>query len=117
MNWLMPFSILGGLFLVAMLIRRAGLPGTTPFQAAGLTCLITMLALAVLEHALLVLPLPFTALWSFWLRRSQKAAQPTMVAVCAAAEAEESGARRLAMAAPGWSAERNFNLTPAESAV
>ncbi len=117
MNWLMPFSILGGLFLVALLMRRAGLPGTTPFQAAGLTCLITMLALAVLEHALLVLPLPFTALWSFWLRRSQKAAQPTMVAACQAVEAEENGARRLAMAAPGWSAERNFNLTPAESAV
>jgi len=117
MNWLMPFSILGGLFLVALLMRRAGLPGTTPFQAAGLACLITLLALAVLEHALLVLPLPFTALWSFWLRRSQKAAQPSMVAACQAVEAEEMGARRLALAAPGWPAERNFNLTPAESAV
>ncbi len=117
MNWLMPFSILGGLFLVALLIRRAGLPGTTAFQSVGLTCLITMLALAVLEHALLVLPLPFTALWSFWLRRSQKAAQPTMVAVCLAAEAEETEARRLALAAPGWTTERNFNLSPAESAV
>jgi putative photosynthetic complex assembly protein 2 len=70
MNWLMPFSILGGAFLVAVLARRAGEAGTTPFQLAGLTCVITLLALAVLEHALLVLPLPFTALWGFWLRHT-----------------------------------------------
>jgi len=117
MNWLMPFSILGGLFLVAMLMRWASQPGTTPFQAAGYACLITMLALAVLEHALLVLPLPFTALWRFWLRRSQLAAQPSMAAVCQAAEAEQIEARRLALAAPAWPNDHTFNLSPAESAV
>jgi hypothetical protein len=76
-----------------------------------------MLALAVLEHALLVLPLPFTALWSFWLRRSQRAAQPSMALVCQAAQAEQIEDRRLALAAPGWSHDHNFNLSPASTAV
>jgi hypothetical protein len=76
-----------------------------------------MLALAVLEHALLVLPLPFTALWGFWLRRSQRAAQPSIAAVCQAAEAEQIEARRLALAASGWPQDHSFNLSPAESAI
>ena len=32
----MPFSVLGGSFLVALLARKAGAAGVTPFQAAGL---------------------------------------------------------------------------------
>lgn len=88
MNWLMPFSILGGIFLVAELVRRAYAPGVTPFEAAGLSCLITMLSLAVLEHALLVTPLPFTALWSPWLRHARGTERP-----------------------------RDFNLSPVQSTV
>ncbi len=68
MNWLMPVSLLGGLLATFWLVHLARNPGTTPFALTGLAFLITMLALAVLEHALLVLPLPFDALWGWWLR-------------------------------------------------
>ena len=75
MNVLMPVSLAGGTLAVVLLVQRAGLTDVTPFQLAGLTFVITMLALAVLEHALLVLPLPFTMLWAWWLRK-QDAARP-----------------------------------------
>ena len=112
MNWLMPFSVLGGSFLVAELVRRAGAPGVTPFQAVGYGCLITMLALAVLEHTLLVLPLPFTALWSFWLRYAGKTVEPTIVAA-ELSVAVQSEAKRM----PGWANETNFNLSPVKTAI
>ena len=112
MNWLMPFSILGGSFLVAILVRRAIVPGITPFEAAGLSCLITMLSLAVLEHALLVLPLPFTALWGFWLRWSHNAPQPTNVRVSNTPPLIQAE-RRKAARIP----DAKFNLSPAESAI
>ncbi len=76
MNWLMPVSIGAGSLLVALLWMRLRAPGTTAVQAAGLTCLVTMLALAVIEHAMLVLPLPFTDLWSWFLRLSGRAPPP-----------------------------------------
>jgi putative photosynthetic complex assembly protein 2 len=69
MNWLMPVSLACGAALVAVLVQRAMVPGIGAFRSAGLSFLITMLVLAVLEHAMLVLPLPFAALWSWWLSR------------------------------------------------
>ncbi len=68
MNFLMPFSITGGTIVTTLLVRRAIEPGIDATQAAGLTFLITMLGLAVLEHWVLVLPLPFEKLWSWVLR-------------------------------------------------
>ncbi len=112
MNWLMPFSLVGGTLLVAFLVQKAGAPGVTPFQQAGYGCLITMLALAVLEHALLVLPLPFTALWSLWLRHAGRSAQSTIVGVAEAPASVQSETRRK----PGWVRDGNFNLSPAETA-
>ena len=60
MNALMPISLAGGGLLVAVLGRGAH---ATP----GLVFVVTMLALAVLEHAMLVAPVPFEALWGWWL--------------------------------------------------
>ncbi len=68
MNWLMPVSLAGGVLVTVWLVHRARQPGLAPAGFASLVFLVTMLALAVLEHALLVLPLPFTALWGWWLR-------------------------------------------------
>jgi len=68
MNFLMPFSITGGTVVATILVGRATEPGIDATRAAGLTFLITMLALAVLEHWVLVLPLPFEKLWSWVLR-------------------------------------------------
>jgi putative photosynthetic complex assembly protein 2 len=113
MNWLMPFSLVGGSLLVAFLVHKASAPGVTAFQSAGYGCLVTMLALAVLEHALLVLPLPFTALWGFWLRHAETSAQPTVVGVAEPTPVVQNTVRRK----PGWATESNFNLSPAKSAI
>ena len=77
MNWLMPISLAGGTLVATLLVRGAMAPRVSAFQQAGLVFLITMVALAVLEHAMLVVPLPFAALWSWWLRR--KAAPKAIV--------------------------------------
>lgn len=77
MNLLFPLSVTAGTVLLTVLVQRATAPGVTGFEAAGLAFLITMLALAVLEHWFLVLPLPFARLWSWvlQLRRPRRAAQ------------------------------------------
>ena len=68
MNLLMPFSVTGGTIVATILVQRASVPGVDQVRAAGLTFLITMLVLAVVEHWVLVLPLPFEKLWSWVLR-------------------------------------------------
>ena len=78
MNWLMPISLAGGTALTVWLIELAAVRHITPFHRAGLVFLISMSALAVLEHALLMLPLPFTALWTWWLRRAEEDQVPTV---------------------------------------
>ena len=85
MNWLMPVSLAAGTLLTAVLVHRAAAPGDSAAQQAGLVFLAAMVALGVVEHAMLVTPLPFAALWSFWLARGTRApsqaggAVPTLV--------------------------------------
>ncbi len=68
MNLLMPVSLTVGTILVVVLVQRAMMPGIGPARAAGLSFLITMMALAVIEHWVLVLPIPFERLWSWVLQ-------------------------------------------------
>jgi putative photosynthetic complex assembly protein 2 len=72
MNALMPVSLLGGLALVAWLTQLRVAPGVSAFHKVEYAFLIGMAGLAVLEHAMLVLPLPFTALWGIWLRKEER---------------------------------------------
>lgn len=65
MNALMPVSVTVGTAVTVALAFRIGRPGISPAEAATYTFLVTMLALAVLEHWMLVLPLPFERLWSW----------------------------------------------------
>ncbi len=65
MNMLMPLSITAGTVVTVGLAFRIGQPGISPATAASYTFLVTMLGLAVLEHWMLVLPLPFERLWSW----------------------------------------------------
>ena len=65
MNRLLPVSTTVGTVLAVLLAIAAARPGLGQSGAAGLTFLVTMLALAVLEHWMLVLPLPFEQLWSW----------------------------------------------------
>jgi putative photosynthetic complex assembly protein 2 len=68
MNPLLPISVLGaGAVLTNMLIGAAD-PATAPAQVVGTALVGSMLALALIEHLLLVLPIPATGLWRWALR-------------------------------------------------
>ncbi|MFZ5558082.1 MAG: putative photosynthetic complex assembly protein PuhE [Pseudomonadota bacterium] len=68
MNLLFPVSVTAATVVAALLVQAAFAPGTGDFEAVGLTLLATLLALAILEHWFLVLPVPDAALWSWGLR-------------------------------------------------
>lgn len=67
MNALLPFSMLGGMVVLVWLVTVS--QGGTAGEQVGALLVATMLAMAVLEHGLLVLPLPSTALWRWAMRR------------------------------------------------
>lgn len=62
MNFLFPVSVTVGSWLAVEFARRA-LGADTAFDATGYAMLATLAALAMLEHWLMVLPLPTEALW------------------------------------------------------
>lgn len=68
MNAFLPVSIvLATLVLVLMSLRAMNID-TSVAETAGLLLVGSMLAMAILEHFLLVLPLPSTALWRWAMR-------------------------------------------------
>lgn len=75
MNPLFPASALAGAATTALLAAAAGTVGTGDAEAAALTLLATLAALGFLEHALMVLPLPSAALWTWYLRPRAHVAQ------------------------------------------
>ncbi len=98
MNALMPFSLAAGGCAFVLLLRRAGMPGLPGPQAAGLGLIATMLGLGVLEHALMVVPLPMARLWHWAIRaRAGQPAVATREAECGeAAPARRVKLRRVA---------------------
>lgn len=95
MNLLFPVSVSLGTVLVLVLARHAA-AATDPARAAGLTFVTSMLALAVTEHWLMVLPLPFARLWAWFIRRRAAAAHATTIGATTA----DTGAANAAQA-PG----------------
>ena len=73
MNRLFPFTVLGACAVLALLVQRVAEPGVGAAAQAGGVLVATMLAMAILEHGLLVLPLQSTALWR-WAMRNRPAA-------------------------------------------
>ena len=74
MNALFPFSVTLGSIAVVAFAQRAAAPDAGAFEVAGCSLLASLLALAVLEHWFMVLPLPVAALWSgFKARGADKA--------------------------------------------
>lgn len=67
MNGLFPVSVTVATTVAAAMVAAAVQAG--PAAATGLILVTTMLALAILEHWLLVLPLPSTALWRWAMRK------------------------------------------------
>ncbi len=67
MNLLFPVSVTVSTVVCALLAQAAA-HATDRFAACGLTFLATLMALAILEHWFLMLPLPAAALWHWGLR-------------------------------------------------
>lgn len=67
-NLLFPLSVTVATVIVALLLERALTAGVSEFSAVSLTLIATLLALGILEHWFLVLPLADSALWKWALR-------------------------------------------------
>jgi putative photosynthetic complex assembly protein 2 len=77
MNLLFPVAVTASTVAAVLVWREALGAGAGAFDVAGLTFLGMLLALAVLEHWFLVVPLPATALWK-WGLRSRTARAPAV---------------------------------------
>jgi putative photosynthetic complex assembly protein 2 len=73
MNFLFPLSITGSTVAVASLIGKCS-AASNGFQLIAYALLISLLALAILEHWFMVLPLPSEKLWS-WALKSNPASR------------------------------------------
>jgi len=82
MNLLFPVSVTVSTVITAKLVEAAAV-APTQFGAAGFTFLATMMVLAIVEHWLLVLPLPAAALWGWSLKSRGSKARPFDVEVVA----------------------------------
>jgi putative photosynthetic complex assembly protein 2 len=71
MNAFFPFSVAAASVVLLMLVNFATSPLTNSAQVVGATLVGTLLALAIVEHLMLVLPLDTTALWRWAIRKSQ----------------------------------------------
>lgn len=74
MNALLPVSVTAATIVLVLMVVRATEPATTPFQALALLLPASMLALAILEHWLMFLPIPSTLLWKWGLVSHQRQA-------------------------------------------
>ena len=75
MNALFPVSVSLATVVVGLLIARASQATASPHETIGYSLLAVLLALAVLEHLFMILPLPVVALWS-WGMRSRRQGRP-----------------------------------------
>jgi putative photosynthetic complex assembly protein 2 len=71
MNAFFPFSVAAASLALLMLVNFASSPFTNSAQVVGATLVGTLLALAIVEHLMLVLPLDTTALWRWAIRKRQ----------------------------------------------
>lgn len=66
LNWLFPISVTGLTAATAVWIHKAA-TGATPAEVAGYALIAALTALALVEHWLMVLPLPDEKLWRWML--------------------------------------------------
>jgi putative photosynthetic complex assembly protein 2 len=71
-NALFPLSVAAGLLLAGIEARLALAPAASAFQTVGYALLFTLTALALIEHAFMVSPLPDAALWRWAMPASPK---------------------------------------------
>lgn len=70
MNGFFPFSVAAACVCLWLLVDYSDHPMTTPAQMVGAVLVGTLLAMAIVEHLMLVLPLDTTALWRWALRKT-----------------------------------------------
>jgi len=75
MNLLFPISVAVPAAVLVLIVQTGLAPGATEFDATAAALVGTLVALAILEHLLLVLPLPASLLWGRS-RESADAAPP-----------------------------------------
>jgi len=85
MNALFPLSIAAAAALVVMLGRLTLDPASEPYETSGYALLTAIALLGLLEHGMLMLPIPSDALWQWGLKSHRRAA-----AVPHAAEGERT---------------------------
>ena len=78
MNFLFPLSISASIVVLTLLTGRY-LAADEPFKLVGLSLTISLLALAVLEHWFMVLPLPSEKMWQWALKSNRSAAALTPI--------------------------------------
>ena len=76
MSALFPLSIAAGCALAGALARRALSPAAAAFDVTAFSLVFALTALAVIEHAFMVLPLPDAALWRWALPAAEKTPTP-----------------------------------------
>jgi putative photosynthetic complex assembly protein 2 len=75
MNLLFPLSITISMVILVKLVEAAANSHGSRFDAAGFCFLAVLMGLAIVEHWLLMLPLPAAALWG-WSLKSRKPTKP-----------------------------------------
>jgi putative photosynthetic complex assembly protein 2 len=80
MNALFPFSVAGSALVTGILIDRAFDDGASEYSVASYTLLASLLALGLLEHLFMLLPMPIAGLWGPQIKaRAEKAMdEPTV---------------------------------------
>jgi hypothetical protein len=71
MNAFFPFAVAAASACLWLLVDFANQAVTTPAQVVGAVLVGTLLALAIVEHLMLVLPLDTTAMWRWAIRKHQ----------------------------------------------
>jgi putative photosynthetic complex assembly protein 2 len=77
-NPFFPVAVTAATGVITLLLARALVIDVTAFRSTGDTLLASLLALGVLEHWFMIVPIPVAALWS-WGMRPPSAAEPSML--------------------------------------
>ncbi len=78
-NPLMLLSLGGGAVALAMLVGMASAADASRFTVVGSTLVSAMLALGLLEHVFLAVPLPDAMLWRWLIRGERETTEPTLL--------------------------------------
>jgi putative photosynthetic complex assembly protein 2 len=84
MNPLLPISITAATIAAVLLAQLAASAATGGFEATGWTLLCTLLVLAIVEHWMMIVPIPAALLWGWGLKsheaKAQNSAEATVLA-------------------------------------